>query len=149
MMRRIVAVSILSLFTFVAAYAQVPNKIDFARDVQPVFRQSCVTCHGPSQQMNGLRLDRKSSVLSVRRVVPGGLENSLLYKRLLGASEYGPQMPPTGALRPEQIDIVKRWIEQGADWPDALANEVELPPLNPKAIAMVSALRSGDQKTFN
>src|SRR5262245_46779442 len=129
--------------------AQTPAKIDFARDVQPIFRQSCVTCHGPSQQMNGLRLDRKSSVLSVRRVVPGGLENSLLYKRLLGASEYGSQMPPTGALRPEQIDIVKRWIEQGADWPDALANEVELPPLNPKAIAMVSALRSGDQKTFN
>ncbi len=128
--------------------AQIPPKIDFSRDVSPIFRQNCVGCHGPSQQMNGLRLDRKSSVLTGRRVVPGGLENSLLYKRLLGTSEFGSQMPPTGALRPEQIQIIKNWIEQGAEWPDALANEIELPPLNPKAVAMVSALRAGDRQAF-
>lgn len=57
-------------------------------------------------------------------------------------------MPPTGPLRPEEIDIVKRWIDQGADWPDALANEVELPPLNPKAVAVVDALRIGDLQSF-
>jgi ankyrin repeat protein len=130
------------------ASAQVPAKIDFGRDVLPIFRQNCLGCHGTSQQMNGLRLDRRSSVMRVRRVVPGGVENSFLYKRLLGNSEYGPQMPPTGSLRPEQIDIIKKWIEQGADWPDSLANELDLPPLNPKAVAMVEALRSGDRQSF-
>src|SRR5215831_12407427 len=148
MMRGIVAVSILSLFTFVAAYAQVPDKIDFARDVQPIFRQNCVTCHGPSQQMNGLRVDRKSSVFSGRRVVSRSLENSFLYRRLVGSSEFGSQMPPTGPLKPEQVEVVKRWVEQGAEWPDALANEVELPPINAKAVAMVEALRKGDRRTF-
>src|SRR5215475_10132166 len=128
--------------------AQVPAKIEFERDVLPILRQNCVSCHGPAQQMNGLRLDRKSSVLSFRRVVPGGIQNSFLYKRLLGSSEYGPQMPPTGSLRPEQIEIIKKWIEQGADWPDSLANEVNLPPLNPKAVAIVEALRSGDRQDF-
>src|SRR5499426_1761704 len=128
--------------------AQSPAKVDFGRDVLPIFRQNCIGCHGPTQQMNGLRLDRKSSVLSFRRVVPGGIQNSFLYKRLLGSSEYGPQMPPTGSLRPEQIEIIKKWIEQGADWPDSLANEVNLPPLNPRAVAMVEALRSGDRQDF-
>jgi len=54
--------------------AQVPAKVDFARDVLPLFRQNCVSCHGPAQQTNGLRLDRRSSVLRSglsRRVIPG------------------------------------------------------------------------------
>ncbi|MEP6716672.1 MAG: ankyrin repeat domain-containing protein [Terriglobia bacterium] len=125
------------------------QSIDFARDVQPIFRQNCVGCHGPSQQMNGLRLDRRSSVFKLgnRRVVPGNSANSFLVHRLK-PSEYGPQMPPTGALKPEQVETVTRWIDQGAPWPDSLANETELPPLNPKAVAMVEALRRGDKPAF-
>ena len=57
-------------------------------------------------------------------------------------------MPPTGALRPEQIATIKAWIDQGAEWPDALANEVDLPPFDPKAVAMVDALRAADLPTF-
>jgi ankyrin repeat protein len=129
-------------------FAQTPSRVNFGNDVLPIFRQNCVGCHGPSQQMSGLRLDRKSSVLSFRRVVPGGVENSLLFKRLLGDSEYGPQMPPSGPLRPEQITLIKNWIDQGADWPDELGNEADLPPLNPKAVALVEALRTGDRQSF-
>src|SRR6266404_530575 len=127
--------------------AQSPATVDFARDVQPILRQSCVGCHGPSQQISGLRLDRKSSVLNRRGVVPGSSANSFLYYRVSG-SAYGMQMPPTGALRPEQNNTIKTWIDQGADWPDSLANEAELPPLNPKAVAMVEALRAGDLRGF-
>src|ERR1051326_5818075 len=123
--------------------AQIATKVDFAKDVLPILRQNCVGCHGPSQQMSGLRLDRKSAVISRRGVVPGSSENSFLFHRVSG-SEYGMQMPPTGALKPEQIKIIKTWIDQGADWPDALANEADLPPLNPKAVATVEALRAGD-----
>jgi ankyrin repeat protein len=99
--------------------------------------------------MNGLRLDQKSSVFKngVRRVVPGSSENSFLYHRLIG-NEYGLQMPPTGPLRPEQISVIKTWIDQGAEWPDALSNEVDRPPLNAKAVAMVEALRTGDWQSF-
>jgi ankyrin repeat protein len=129
--------------------AQTTGKVDFARDVQPIFQQNCLSCHGPSQQINGLRLDRRSSVINSRRlVVPGGVENSQLLGKLLGVPALGPQMPPTGPLRPAQIDIIKRWIEQGAEWPDSLANELELPPLNPKAIELVETLRTGDRQAF-
>jgi ankyrin repeat protein len=130
-------------------FSQTPAKVDFARDVQPIFRQNCIGCHGPAKQNNGLRLDRRSSVMKPgsRRVMPGSVENSFLYHRLIG-NEFGLQMPPTGALHPEQIQIVKAWIEQGAEWPDSLANEIELPSLDPKAIALVATLRAGRQ-AFN
>src|SRR5713101_2955106 len=127
--------------------AQSPAKVDFAKDVLPILRQNCVSCHGPSQQTSGLRLDRKSAVISRRGVVPGSSDNSFLYHRISG-NAYGLQMPPTGPLRSEQINIIKTWIDQGADWPDSLANEVDLPPLNPRAVAMVEALRAGDLPGF-
>ncbi len=131
-----------------SAFAQ-PPKVDFGRDVLPIFRQSCIACHGPALATSGLRLDRKSSVFKdgFRRVVPGSSPNSFLYHRLIG-TEYGMQMPPTGALRTEQIAVIKAWIEQGAEWPDALSNETELAPLNPKAVAAVETLRTGDSKAF-
>jgi mono/diheme cytochrome c family protein len=111
--------------------------------VQPIFRQNCVGCHGPTQQLGGFRVDRRSIVLGRRGVVPGSSENSFLFNRVTG-SAYGMQMPPTGALKPEQIATLQAWIEQGTDWPDSLANETERLPLNPKAVAVVESLRGGD-----
>ncbi len=139
----------LAIVTGIAsAQAPASEKIDFGRDVLPIFREQCGDCHGPAKQRAGMRLDRKSSVMKAfsRRVVPGSSSNSFVYYRLIG--EYGPQMPPTGALRPEQIATIKAWIDQGAEWPDALANEVDLPPLDPKAIALVDALRAADLPSF-
>ena len=150
MLRHAAAVAIVSSCAFgEGLYAQVAGKVDFGRDVLPVLQQNCVGCHGPTQQLSGLRLDRRSSVFKAgaRRVVPGSLDNSFLYHRLIG-SEAGLPMPPTGALPPDQINLIKTWIEQGAEWPDALANEADLPPLNSRAIAMVDALRTADRTSF-
>src|ERR1700686_5369394 len=92
--------------------AQPPAKIDFARDVQPIFKTYCIGCHGPSQQMNGLRLDRRRDAMRGGTGPVIGPENaaaSRLYLRLIG-SQYGLQMPPTGALSTQQIQIIKAWI---------------------------------------
>src|SRR6266481_9942010 len=89
--------------------AQTAAKVDFKQDVLPILRQNCVGCHGPAQQISGMRLDRKSAVINRRGVVPGSSENSFLYLRIAG-NAYGVQMPPTGPLRPEQVKIVKTWI---------------------------------------
>ena len=128
--------------------AQTPGKVDFGRDVLPILRQNCMGCHGSAQQISGMRLDRRSAVLNRKGVVPGSSDNSFLFHRISG-NGYGMQMPPTGPLRAEQIEVIKTWIDQGAEWPDSLANEAELPPLNPKAVAVVEALRTGDQKAFD
>ncbi len=131
-------------------FSQAPAKVEFARDVQPIFRQNCIGCHGPAKQNNGLRVDRRSSVLKLgtRRVVPGSSENSFLYHRVSG-SDFGLQMPPTGPLHPEQVQTIKAWIEQGAEWPDFLANEIDLPPPNPKAVALVETLRAAERQAFH
>ena len=149
MFRSVAATAAVGLCLVPGVFSQ-SAKVDFARDVQPLFRQNCIGCHGPAKQNNGLRVDRRSSVLKpgARRVVPGNSENSFLYHRLAG-SDFGMQMPPTGALRPEQIQLIKAWIEQGAEWPDSLANEMELPPLNPKAVSMVETLRAADRQAFH
>ena len=127
--------------------AQAAPPVDFDRDVRPILRNNCIGCHGPSAQSRGLRVDRRSSATRDRRVVPGGSENSLIYRRISG-TEAGPQMPPTGAMKPELIATIKNWIDQGAHWPDALANEVELPPLDPAAVSLVESLRTGDLTSF-
>ncbi len=142
-----IAPSLCTLILAGVLSAQTSGKVDFAKDVLPILRQNCVSCHGPAQQSSGMRLDRKSVVISRRGVVPGSSDNSLLFHRISG-NAYGLQMPPTGPLRQQQIDTIKAWIDEGADWPDALANEVELPPLDPKAVAIVEALHVGDVPGF-
>jgi ankyrin repeat protein len=140
----------LAIVTGIAsAQTSPPAKVDFGRDVLPIFRGQCGDCHGAAKQRAGMRLDRRSSVMKSfsRRVVPGSSSNSFVYHRLIGDG-YGAPMPPTGSLRPEQIEIIKAWIDQGAEWPDALANEADVPPLDPKAIAMVDALRAADLPAF-
>jgi ankyrin repeat protein len=130
--------------------AEAPTKVDFRSDIQPLLKQHCVACHGPSQQKGGLRLDQRGSALKARsrRLLPGSSATSRLYLKLLG-SDYGLQMPPTGALAPEQIRTVKDWIDQGADWPDALAGDPPPPqPPDPAAARIMEALRNGDRQGF-
>ena len=123
-------------------------RIDFARDIQPLLRQNCVGCHGPNKQSGGMRLDRKSSAMKPgsRRIIPGSSANSMVYHRVIG--EYGEPMPPTGDLKESEVALLKTWIDQGAEWPDKLSNEVELAPLNLEAIAAVDLLHNGDVAGF-
>lgn len=129
---------------------QDPGKVDFRRDVQPLLKQFCIGCHGPSQQMNTFRLDRRRDAMkggTAPMIAPGNSQASRFYLKLIG-SQYGPQMPPTGALRPEHIKILKDWIDQGAEWPDEFSGEALSPPPDPKAMPIMRALRNGDKQTF-
>jgi ankyrin repeat protein len=102
--------------------------IDFGQNVQPLFKQHCTGCHGPSQQMGGFRLDQRRYALPNRvgangaRIVPGKSEASRLYQKLAGTAP-GARMPPTGPLTSDEIQIIKTWIDEGAEWPDALSGD--------------------------
>jgi ankyrin repeat protein len=142
-MRRIALVAGIGLMAALSrtGVAQEPGTVNFIRDVQPIFRQSCVGCHGPTIHQNGFRLDRRSDAMrggTIAVIGPGNSEGSRLYRRLIG-SEYGTQMPPTGALKPEQIAIIKSWIDQGAAWPDEAANEAPPQPIDPAAARVMEA----------
>ena len=133
---------------------QTPGKVDFGRDVQPIFQASCVGCHGPSQQMAGFRLDQRRYALPNRvgangaRIVPGDTGRSRLYQKILGTGG-GLRMPPTGPLSPEQIALIKAWIEHDCEWPDALSGETPQVPPDPKATRIMEALRRGDRPWFD
>ncbi len=129
---------------------QTPAKVDFRRDVQPIFKSACIDCHGLSQQMNGFRLDRRRDAMkggTITVIGPGNAAGSRLYMRLLG-SQYGQQMPPTGALKAAQIEIIKAWIDQGAEWPDDVAGDAPVKPPDPRATRLMEALRNGDRAGF-
>jgi ankyrin repeat protein len=130
--------------------AQTPAKVDFRTEILPLFQQHCIECHGPSQQMGGMRLDRRSSAKGIRggtTIGPGNAEGSRLYLRLAG-TKAGQRMPPTGPLSPDQINLIKTWIDQGAEWPDELSGDKTPSPGDPRAVRLAEALRAGDREMF-
>ena len=145
------SVSVCALATFAQdAPKQEAPKVDFIRDVQPIFKARCIGCHGPREQKNGFRLDRRKDAMlggTIPVIGPGNGAGSRLYNRLIG-SQYGIQMPPTGALPPDQISIIKAWIDQGAEWPDSASGEAPPLPTDPQAARMMDALRAGNRAEF-
>ena len=146
-MRYLAAVALGALIGAGVALAQGSGRVDFARDVQPILREHCFECHGPKQQRNGFRLDRRREALrggSSVMIGPGNSAGSRLYLRLVG-DRYGTRMPPDDPLSGEQIATVKKWIDQGAEWPDELAGEEAPPPPDPGASRLMEALRQGER----
>lgn len=132
--------------------AQRAPVIDFQRDVQPIFQSRCVGCHGPEQQMGGLRLDRRTDALrggTQTDIGPGNADGSRLYHRLIGTN-FGVRMPPGGTPLPdEEIEIIHRWIDEGAVWPDAASGETPLPPVDYDAARIVLAIRDGEATSID
>ena len=94
--------------------------VDFARDVEPIFRSRCHACHGPSKQTNDLRLDQREAALqggySGRVIVPGSSAQSKLVQRVASTNDDF-RMPPVGPrLTAEEIATLASWIDQGAKW---------------------------------
>jgi mono/diheme cytochrome c family protein len=100
-------------------------KIDFARDIRPLFAKHCFHCHGSKEEEGGLRLDRRQRVLdggaSGPALVPGKSAESFIYQFITGRNEDKVVMPPKGRgerLNDAECELVRHWIDQGAPWPD-------------------------------
>jgi hypothetical protein len=104
------AVPLLLLSACIPAYAAV----DYTRDIQPLFAKRCYLCHGPQQQMSGLRLDQKDAALRV--IQPGKSAESRLIRMVSGQETK--VMPPVGPkLTAAEITLLRTWIDEGASWP--------------------------------
>jgi ankyrin repeat protein len=128
---------------FVTAHAPASAAVDFARDIQPLFEKHCYECHGPKKQQNGFRVDRRSRAMAgVLRpaIIPGDSAASRLYRRIFDGTA-GQQMPPEEVLSDQEIETVRSWIDEGAHWPDHLANEFDAPPPDPAALRLIKRLR--------
>lgn len=107
--------------------AQSSSTIDFTRQIRPVLSENCFTCHGPDDKKRkaGLRLDLKSEAFKKLKsdsyaIVPGDTNRSELVRRI-ARSDPDDQMPPAKSgkqLTPAQIDLLTRWVAQGAQYQD-------------------------------
>jgi hypothetical protein len=98
--------------------------VDFAKDIQPIFEQSCLKCHDAGKCKGGLSLCDEKGLSeggnSGAVVVPGkGAASKLLIA--VSGKDADLKMPPEGApLSAEQIGKLQAWIDQGAAWPKGL-----------------------------
>ena len=98
--------------------------VDFSREVRPIFSDKCFACHGPDegQRQAKLRLDTKEGAFADRGgyqvIVPGDAAASRLYQRISHKQAIA-RMPPASFERQpteSEIDTIRRWIDEGAEW---------------------------------
>jgi len=102
------------------------EQVDFAREVLPILSNSCYLCHGPDQESEeaqdaGFRLDLREEALAFEAIVPGDPDASILMD-VITTSRSSRLMPPPESHKPRltdaQVDTLRRWIEQGAEYTD-------------------------------
>ncbi|MBI3549678.1 MAG: hypothetical protein HY078_11620 [Elusimicrobia bacterium] len=141
---KIVTAALCVALTGTLASAQ-DKKVDFKKDVEPIFKANCIQCHGlnpkkPKKKAAAkLRLDDKTGAMSGGRsgaaIVPGNGKGSLLVKLLAGPVPRpegtggkddekeidAMPMPKKGEtwkpLSAKDVGVLTRWIDEGANWP--------------------------------
>ncbi|MCL6505115.1 MAG: PSD1 and planctomycete cytochrome C domain-containing protein [Pirellulales bacterium] len=99
--------------------------VNFSRDIRPILSNTCYKCHGPDEKERqaNLRLDTSEGLLArssgeLPIVAPGDSQASELYRRIATDNPDEKMPPPSSGKRlsPEQIDLIRRWIDEGAEW---------------------------------
>ena len=132
----------------IAALEQTPQvadpRIALFETSQAIFERNCYKCHGATKQKGGYRLDEQHSInlggkSKLPAIVPGNVEQSELMYRMLLPHDDDDAMPPEekDPVSPQDIDLVRQWIEAGAYWPD----EAEL------SAAASDTVKTGDADT--
>jgi hypothetical protein len=98
------------------------DEVQFKRDIAPILKEHCWDCHGADEQESELRLDLRAHMLrggdsGLSAVVPGKPEKSYLIE-VVKHLDPDVKMPPDEEKIPaKEIDLLTRWIKQGAVWP--------------------------------
>ncbi|MFN7139943.1 MAG: c-type cytochrome domain-containing protein [Limisphaerales bacterium] len=113
----------LSLLVGSALVSVAADKVDFQKQIAPILQKSCVECHSNEKVKGGLKLDTKEAALKGGKggdtIVVGKADDSELFKRIILPKDHDDIMPPKGGPLPkDQIDLIKKWIMEGAVWPD-------------------------------
>jgi hypothetical protein len=111
--------------------------VSFSRKILPILSDACFACHGPDEKARkgGLRLDTEPGAHGAgdsgeRAIVPRDSASSEVMRRLLSTDPDEAMPPPTSnhKITPDQIALVRRWIDEGATWGKHWAFE---PPQRP------------------
>jgi len=117
--------------------AEAAERLSFNRDIRPILSDACFQCHGPDEKQRkaGLRLDVRDIALKPAEsgavaIVPGQPNHSEIIKRVLSTDD-SLRMPPANSgkkITPAQIELLKRWIADGAEYQGHWAF---IPPVRP------------------
>ena len=104
----------------------------YEREVRPILEQTCFKCHGAEKQKGGLRLDQKEGMLGggdsgEPAVVRGKSAESHLIKLLTSTNPDEVMPQKAERLKPEQVAILKSWIDRGAHFPENSASVAQSP----------------------
>jgi mono/diheme cytochrome c family protein len=114
-----------------AATAPAPG-VDFIRDVQPIFENKCLECHNPNKIKGKLLMDTAAALLKGGDTGPGLIagkpDESEIIKRVVLPKDHDDIMPPKGGpLAANEVDVLKRWVAEGAKWPEGLVLNYKTP----------------------
>jgi hypothetical protein len=117
------------------------GSINYDRDIQPIWNNRCVSCHSGSSPSGGLDLRAGvsysnlvnviSPTYNVWRVRSGKPDSSVLYHKIIDSGIYGGKMPPGGSLSSDEINLIKRWIEELKDTIIRTSHQLKSPPGQP------------------
>jgi formylglycine-generating enzyme required for sulfatase activity len=121
------------LATSLCSSVLVRAEVDFVKEVQPILEYNCVRCHNPNataveKEETNVQLHSKEKAVRGKVVVPGNSAKSQLYTTTVLADDDDKLMPPldeikkgsSSRLKPEEAETLKKWIDEGAKWPDGV-----------------------------
>jgi hypothetical protein len=107
----------------VAARAETPAEASFRRNLAGILERNCLRCHDQGKKISGLSIANRASVLAGGHrgpaLVPGKPDESLLYVMIAGPKPLMPRQ--ADPLAPDQVAAIRKWIADGAPWPEELA----------------------------
>lgn len=112
-----------ALFTSSVASAQESEKVDFVKQIKPIFENRCLSCHCEDKEEGGFRIDDIETLLEDWVYAEDG-EGSPMVEEYIRSDDEDFMMPPPpandgdGPLSEEDISLIVRWIDEGANWPE-------------------------------
>lgn len=118
---------------------------DLGQQARTILKDKCIDCHDATLQMANLRLDSLQAMNDASVIEQGDAENSLLIQRLHDR-DLGVLMPPTGKLPKADVEILTKWIDQGAEWPEGLtlSSESAAAPADRRTATFFALIRNND-----
>ncbi len=120
--------AVLAIGSLAMRLSHAADKIDFALDVKPLLESTCLSCHGPEKPKGDLQLMSRTVAIKGGEkgtaLVPGKPADSRLYTSTVLPPGHDDIMPPKGdPLTKTQAEMLRKWIEQGAEWPESMKLE--------------------------
>lgn len=120
--------------------------MSFNEEIKPLINKKCISCHGGVKQNGGFSLLFRNEALDTTdsgkpAIIPGDAAHSELYRRLTLADPEERMPYKEHPLSEEEIELIRRWIDQGAEWETHWAY---LPPVDPKSKNMLAGFFGGN-----